>query len=224
MLLAGVLRLLGLFPLHNPALQSPPGRFAIVTGSNTGLGFRTAANLARRGIHVILACRTVEKAERAADLIRAELCDVSGAGELTGMSVELADLNSVREFAEQYIQQFKRLDILVNNAGLTASGRTEQGLELKIGVNYVGHFALTRLLLPVLLQTPGSRVVNLSSVMHHFGDASSFNSESIRAEFELESLTYSSSCLLYTSDAADEEDSVDLGGRRTITKNKSEYV
>ncbi|WNM34994.1 oxidoreductase [Streptomyces sp. Li-HN-5-11] len=138
------------------------GRVAVVTGANSGLGYVTARELARRGAQVVLACRSERRGAAAADRIVAE---VPGA-RAECARLDLGDLASVREFAETL--PYERLDLLVNNAGVMALpyGTTADGFETQFGVNHLGHFALTGLLLPVLLATPGARVVTVSSMMH----------------------------------------------------------
>ncbi|TNY34959.1 oxidoreductase [Thermomonospora catenispora] len=137
------------------------GRRAIVTGANSGLGYRTALELARHGATVILACRSAERGEAALARLRAE---VPSADAALG-SLDLADLSSVRAFAEK--QTDRPLDILVNNAGVMAVPRrtTADGFELQFGTNHLGHFALTGLLLPALLAAPSPRVVTVSSML-----------------------------------------------------------
>ncbi|MFJ3226555.1 oxidoreductase [Streptomyces sp. NPDC086783] len=138
------------------------GRSAVVTGANSGLGYVTARELARRGARVVLACRSEERGHEAGDRLVAE---VPGA-DVVFRRLDLADLASVREFAAGY--PYERLDLLVNNAGVMAlpQGRTADGFETQFGVNHLGHFALTGLLLPALLRTPGARIVTLSSMVH----------------------------------------------------------
>ena len=142
------------------------GKLAIVTGANSGLGFHTARELARKGAHVVLACRSKDKTEAALRDIRAA---VPGAL-VEFMPLDLSDLDSVRAFAEAYKAKHKRLDILCNNAGVMALPlrRTKQGFEMQIGTNHLGHFALTGLLMDVLRATPGSRVVSVASMAHRW--------------------------------------------------------
>ncbi|WP_445528594.1 oxidoreductase [Streptomyces cyslabdanicus] len=138
------------------------GRTAVVTGANSGLGLVTARELARRGARVVLACRSAARGSGAADRVRRAAPGV----EVEFARLDLGDLGSVREFAEWY--PYQRLDLLVDNAGVMAPpyGTTADGFETQFGVNHLGHFALTGLLLPRLLDTPGARVVTVSSVMH----------------------------------------------------------
>ncbi|MDD9379661.1 oxidoreductase [Streptomyces sp. ZAF1911] len=146
------------------------GRTAVVTGGNSGIGYAAARELARRGASVVLACRSAARGRAAEIALRGE---VPGA-EVEFMALDLADLASVREFADAYgRRRGATLDLLVNNAGVMALpyGRTADGFETQFGVNHLGHFALTGLLLPHLLAAPpGARIVNLSSGFHVFGD------------------------------------------------------
>jgi NAD(P)-dependent dehydrogenase (short-subunit alcohol dehydrogenase family) len=140
-------------------------RTVILTGANSGIGLCAARELARAGAHVIMACRNTAKGETAAAEIRREVPDAS----LEVVALDLASLRSVREFAAGYDRD--RLDLLINNAGVMVPPRTttEDGFELQIGTNHLGHFALTGLLLETLQATPGARVVTVSSTAHKFG-------------------------------------------------------
>ncbi|MDX2939447.1 oxidoreductase [Streptomyces ipomoeae] len=141
------------------------GRIAVVTGANSGIGYVAARELARRGARVVLACRSEERGAAARDRMSGE---VPGA-DVELIRLDLGDLDSVREFVAAYERAYgDRLDLLINNAGVmaVARGRTADGFETQFGINHLGHFALTGLLLPALLATPGARVVNLSSGMH----------------------------------------------------------
>ncbi|MER7957946.1 oxidoreductase [Streptomyces sp. NPDC096030] len=151
------------------------GRTAVVTGSNSGIGLVTARELARRGARVVLACRSETRGAAAVERVRN---DVPGA-EVECRPLDLADLSSVREFAASL--PYERLDLLVNNAGVMALpyARTADGFETQFGVNHLGHFALTGLLLPRLLDAPAARVVTVSSGMHALSrlDMGDLNSE-----------------------------------------------
>ncbi|MFF6801020.1 oxidoreductase [Streptomyces sp. NPDC012616] len=155
------------------------GRTAVVTGANSGLGYVTARELARRGARVVLACRSEARGRDAVERLRAE---VPGA-DVELRSLDLGDLTSVRAFAASL--PYERLDLLVNNAGVMAMpyGVTADGFETQFGVNHLGHFALTGLLLPALLaagdRTPRPRVVTVSSMAHLLGtvDLRDLNSE-----------------------------------------------
>ncbi len=140
------------------------GRIAIVTGANTGLGYETALGLAKKGIKIIMACRNLDKARAAKDKILKEVPET----ELEVLELDLAKLKSVRQFAKTFLAKHKQLDILINNAGVMIPPyqKTEDGFELQMGVNYFGHFLLTGLLIETITQTPGSRIVTLSSNAH----------------------------------------------------------
>ncbi|MFE0043349.1 oxidoreductase [Streptomyces albireticuli] len=139
-------------------------RVFLVTGANSGLGLATTRALARRGGHVILAVRDREKGRRAVAGITAEQPDAS----LEVRRLDLADLDSVRSFADRLRADHPRLDVLVNNAGVMAPPRTlsAQGHELQFACNHLGHFALTGLLLDTLTAGRDPRVVTVSSVNH----------------------------------------------------------
>lgn len=143
------------------------GKVAVVTGSNSGLGFHIAADFAGAGARVIMACRNEAKAAEAASRIRQS----SPPGTVETMTLDLGDLASIQKFADQLLSTVDRLDILGNNAGLMAldESRTVDGFEMQFGVNHLGHFALTGHLLPLLLSTPHARIVNHSSFGHRPG-------------------------------------------------------
>ncbi len=163
----------GSWSVHDIPDQS--GRVAVVTGANSGLGHVTARELARKGARVVLACRSEARGREARDRIVAE---VPGA-QVELRLLDLGDLGSVREFARSF--PYDRLDLLVNNAGVMALpyATTADGFETQFGVNHLGHFALTGLLLPALLDAPGARVVTVSSPMHAMAniDIHDLNSE-----------------------------------------------
>jgi len=145
------------------------GRVAVVTGANTGLGFETARALAEHGATVVLAVRNIEKGKQAAARM---------SGNVTVLELDLSSLESVRTAAAELHAEHPRIDLLINNAGVmyTPKQTTADGFELQFGTNHLGHFALTGLLLDLLLPVPGSRVVTVSSVGHriraeiHFDD------------------------------------------------------
>ncbi|MGP9020954.1 oxidoreductase [Streptomyces sp. BR1] len=151
------------------------GRTAVVTGANSGIGLVTARELARKGAHVVLACRSEARGKEAVALIHRQ---VYGA-DVEFRPLDLADLSSVRAFAETYPHE--RLDLLINNAGVMALpyGKTADGFERQFGVNHLGHFALTGLLLPKLRAAPSARVVSVSSGLHALSnvDLTDLNSE-----------------------------------------------
>jgi NAD(P)-dependent dehydrogenase (short-subunit alcohol dehydrogenase family) len=143
------------------------GTLAIVTGSNSGVGYEAARGLSRKGAQVILAVRSTEKGDAAVNAIRAE----HPSAQLQVMVLDLADLSSVRRFAETFLKQHKHLNILINNAGVMALPyrRTTDGFEMQFGTNHLGHFALTGLLMPAIAATPGARMAAVSSINHNFG-------------------------------------------------------
>jgi NAD(P)-dependent dehydrogenase (short-subunit alcohol dehydrogenase family) len=146
-----------------PSLE---GKVALVTGANSGLGLETSRMLARHGARVLLACRNPGKAAAAEEQVDAVA--TAGAGVV---QLDLASLASISDCAEQVRDREAKLDLLINNAGLMAvdEAKTSDGFEMQIGVNHLGHFALTALLAPLLLATPGSRVVTVSSMGHRMG-------------------------------------------------------
>ena len=140
------------------------GRTAIVTGASSGIGFQTALTLAAHRARVILAVRSPERGARAAEVIRTQ-----GAGDVEIRALDLADLASVRRFAAEWLGSGERLDLLVNNAGTMALARrlTVDGFEVQVGVNHLGHMALTGLLMPAL--AVDARIVTVSSLGHRLG-------------------------------------------------------
>jgi retinol dehydrogenase-12 len=138
------------------------GRTMIVTGANTGIGRVTAEELAARGAHVWLACRSAEKTRPVLDAIRARGASADF------LQLDLADLDSVRSAARTFLDKSARLDVLVNNAGLAgAKGTTRQGFELAFGTNHLGPFLFTVLLLPRLRESAPARIVNVASEGHY---------------------------------------------------------
>lgn len=142
--------------------QSLAGKTAIVTGATSGIGTETARVLAKAGATVVLAVRNVKAG--------AELAKSLG-GNVEAMELELGDLGSVRRFTDAWLVSGRPLHLLVNNAGIMATpqGQTTQGFELQVGTNHVGHFALTKALLPVLEKSAPARIVALSSKLHERG-------------------------------------------------------
>lgn len=140
------------------------GKTAIVTGSNTGIGYETALDLYQKGAKVYLACRNEEKALNALERMKAQ----GGTGELVYGHLDLSSLSSVKEFSDKVLHAESRLDLLVNNAGIMIPppSKTEDGFEIQFGVNFIGHFALAGHLFELLEATKGSRVVTLSSIAH----------------------------------------------------------
>jgi NAD(P)-dependent dehydrogenase (short-subunit alcohol dehydrogenase family) len=148
-------------------ITSQTGRIAIVTGANIGLGFEVAMALAEKDCTVVLACRNLQKADAA----KADILAKHAKATVTCMQLDLSSLKSVRAFAAAFKKRYTRLDLLINNAGIMMPPYTlsEDGFESQLAANYLGHFALTGLLLPLLTQTADSRVVSLSSLAHKWG-------------------------------------------------------
>jgi NAD(P)-dependent dehydrogenase (short-subunit alcohol dehydrogenase family) len=147
------------------------GRTAVVTGANTGLGFETATVLATRGAQVVLACRNLGQAKEAAARILSSRPHPAPPVDVQAVRLDLASLASVREAAEEIGSAYGPVDLLINNAGvmMTPYRRTDDGFELQLGVNHLGHFALTGLLLGQMLGRVGSRVITVSSNGHKSG-------------------------------------------------------
>lgn len=149
------------------AMSNQSGRTVLVTGANSGLGFVTSLELARKGAHVLMTARDPAKGEDALAHIRAAVPNAS----IELRRLDLADLDQVKSFARQLIDDKVPLDILINNAGVMMPPRTltGQGFELQFGVNHLAHFALTGLLLETLAKRQESRVVTVSSDLHRRG-------------------------------------------------------
>lgn len=143
------------------------GKTAIVTGANAGIGFETALALYESGAHVVLACRNQENADQAINRIQSQ----SGKGTLETALLDLSSLDSVKQFAEEFIKNHSQLHVLINNAGvmIPPASKTADGYELQFGVNFIGHFALTGHLYALLNATSGSRIVTLSSMAYLHG-------------------------------------------------------
>jgi len=145
------------------------GRIAVVTGANGGLGLETARALAARGAHVVMAVRNQKKAQAAVDEIRAASPDVT----LELVTLDLASQASVHAAARQIMAAHQNIDLLINNAGVMGipEAKTVDGFEMQFGVDHLGHWTLTALLLPALLHTSGARIVTVTSTAHHMGRA-----------------------------------------------------
>lgn len=143
------------------------GKLFVITGANSGLGYEASLALARKGAHVVMACRNLGKGEVARKAILAQVADAR----IELEQLDLASLESVRSFVFRFQQQHHRLDVLLNNAGIMAipASKTVDGFETQFGTNHLGHFALSGLLLETLLATPASRVVTLSSTAAEMG-------------------------------------------------------
>ena len=145
-------------------IPSLAGKLAVVTGANRGLGLEISCGLAGAGATVVMACRDAARAQAAMTAVRQR---VPGA-QLEVMALDLADLGSIRQFAQVFEQKFPKLDLLCNNASaiMVPQQNTRDGFEMHIGVNHLGSFALTGLLLPRLCATAGARIVNTASLAH----------------------------------------------------------
>ncbi|MDT5087159.1 MAG: hypothetical protein QOJ61_4202 [Mycobacterium sp.] len=175
------------------------GRVAVITGANTGVGLATATQLARHGAHVVLAVRNLDKGNAAA----ASIQSTSPGADVSVQQLDLASLDSVYTAAAELDTRLDRIDLLINNAGLMAGGRprstTDDGFEMHLGTNHLGHFALTGLLLGHLLAAPNSRVVTVSSAAHrlrpriHFEDLQSlrtYRTTSVYGQSKLANLMF----------------------------------
>lgn len=143
------------------------GRVAVITGANSGIGFEAARALAAKGAHVVMACRSAPKADAAMTELRAELNSPS----LEFVTLDLASLTSVAAASDAILGRHPAIDLLINNAGVMALPRrlTEDGFEMQLGTNHLGHFALTGRLLPGLMAADAPRVVQVSSLAHRIG-------------------------------------------------------
>lgn len=143
------------------------GKVALVTGGNSGIGYWTCLHLARMGAHVVMACRSMPRAQSAVAELKAAVPD----GRFEILQMDLNDLASVRTAADSFRTKHDRLDILCNNAGIALApmARSKDGFESQLAANYLGHFALTGLLLDVIRATPNSRVVHVCSLAHRIG-------------------------------------------------------
>jgi len=144
------------------------GRVVIVTGSSSGIGLEAARVLASKNATVIIAVRNPEKGNSAVNKIKRQHKNVN----VEFMGLDLADLDSVRLFTKIFKEKFNKLDLLINNAGVMIPpyGKTKDGFELQFGTNHLGHFALTGLLIELLKNTKNSRIVNVSSAAHKYGN------------------------------------------------------
>jgi NAD(P)-dependent dehydrogenase (short-subunit alcohol dehydrogenase family) len=154
------------------------GKIVVLTGASSGIGKQTALELAKRGARVVMACRNVEKGEAA----RAEIeAAAGGRGELEVRKLDLASFSSIEIFAAKANADLPRIDVLMNNAGVFTQklAMTDDGFEAQIGVNHLGHFLLTTLLLDLLKVSPPSRIIHLTSMLHARGkiDFDSFRGE-----------------------------------------------
>ncbi|XP_059504385.1 retinol dehydrogenase 13-like isoform X5 [Stegostoma tigrinum] len=150
-----------------PSKATISGKTIIITGANTGIGKETARELASRGGRIIMACRDMEKCETAAREIRGETLN----HDVYAKHLNLASLKSIREFAKQINEEEENVNVLINNAGVMRCPhwKTEDGFEMQLGVNHLGHFLLTNLLLEKLKNSGNGRIINVSSLAHKVG-------------------------------------------------------
>lgn len=155
------------------------GKVIVVTGANSGLGFESSRVMAEKGGTVVMTARNMQKGEKA----RAEILQAHPAASIDLIQLDVGSLASVREFVAAFKAKYDRLDILLNNAGVMAIPRqlTPDGFEMQLGVNHLGHFALTGLLLDVIIRTPGARIHNVSSSANYTG---SINFDDLMGEQE----------------------------------------
>lgn len=148
-------------------MDNQSGKTILITGANTGLGYQTALELAKKGALVILAGRNSDKINQAIKDIKNQFPDAK----LEAGIVDLADLSAVKSFAESILKRHNRLDVLINNAGVMfpPPATTKDGYELQFGVNFMAHFALTAYLFELINKTENSRIVTLSSIAHKNG-------------------------------------------------------
>ena len=142
------------------------GKTCLITGANTGIGKETAKQLAALGAHIIMVCRNQEKGEKT----REEIILKTKNDNIELLICDLASLKSVKDFSEEFLKNYSSLDVLINNAGVFNMKRavTSDGYESTFGVNYLAHFYLTKLLLPLLKKSSSSRIINLSSDIHQY--------------------------------------------------------
>jgi NAD(P)-dependent dehydrogenase (short-subunit alcohol dehydrogenase family) len=149
-------------------IPNQKGKVVVVTGSSSGIGFEAARVLAEKQATVIIAVRNLEKGNKAVEKILVQ----NKEADVKVLELDLANLESVERFAENFKKEYSRLDLLINNAGVMIPpySKTSDGFELQFGTNHLGHYALTGSLLELLLKTEGSRIVNVSSGAHKVGN------------------------------------------------------
>ncbi|TMW63699.1 hypothetical protein Poli38472_002640 [Pythium oligandrum] len=160
-------------------IQSLHDKLAIVTGANSGIGYETALELARKGARVVLACRHEGRGNEAVKKLQEALAETPGAGPVEFMQLDVSDMSSVKRFSDEFKKTHDRLDMLINNAGVMAIpyAETVDGFEAQFATNHLGHFVLTAQLFDLLQASAPSRIVNVSSVAHR--TALTFNEDNI---------------------------------------------
>lgn len=149
-------------------VTSQLGKIAIVTGANSGIGFEVTIGLVKKGFEVIMACRNIQKAEDAKN----KILRIHPKAKINFIKVDTNSLKEVRKFADEFLKKYKNLHLLINNAGIMMSPyeMTKDGFENQFATNYIGHFALTGLLLPILTSTRDSRIISLTSLSYKWSE------------------------------------------------------
>lgn len=149
-------------------IEDLTGKTFLVTGANSGIGFEATKVFASKGAFVIMGCRNLEKAKIAKDEIVSEFPNAL----LDIVQLDLTSFKSIKEFSDKVLNKYEKLDVLLNNAGIMTVpyGSTEDGLELQIGVNHFGHHYLTMNLATLINKTENSRIVNIASIAHKYGN------------------------------------------------------
>ena len=149
-------------------VSSQFGKVAIVTGANSGIGFEVTLGLVKKDFEVIMACRNMQKAEEA----KVKILKIHPKAKVNPMNIDTSSLDEVKKFANLFLKKYNKLNLLVNNAGIMMSPYkiTEDGFENQFATNYIGHFALTGLLLPILTNTKDSRIISLSSLSYKWSE------------------------------------------------------
>lgn len=154
-------------------------KVVVITGANSGLGYETTKLFLEHGAEVVMACRSIERGNKALDSILSDLEEhnVYIKNNVELMELDLSDLDSVNQFVSNFKDNYNKLDILMNNAGIMATpyGLTKDGFESQFGTNHLGHFALTAGLFDVIKATPNARIVNISSMAHKAGTMDFYN-------------------------------------------------
>ncbi|XP_067861837.1 retinol dehydrogenase 12-like [Heptranchias perlo] len=185
------------------------GKTVLITGANTGIGKETAKDLGKRGAHIIIGCRDTEKGDAAAK----EIIEESGNPNIVVKKLDLADTKSIREFAAQINNEEKQINILINNAGVMMCpySKTVDGFEMQLGVNHLGHFLVTYLLIDLIKRSSPARIINVSSTAHKVG---TINFEDLNSEKSYNSMkAYAQSKLaniLFTSELARKLEGTDV--------------
>jgi len=149
-------------------ISDQKGKVVIITGSSSGIGFEAARVLANKNAEVIVAVRNQQKGDAALNKIKSQ----NSSANIKVMLLDLANLMSIKTFADNFKKKYTKLDLLINNAGVMMPpyGKTKEGFELQFGTNHLGHFALTGHLFELIKKTPNSRIVNISSSAHNWGN------------------------------------------------------